>query len=190
MKIDEQMKAVKNGYDMDLIPPDLATYGTEAKTLLEDLQSRNERMLLVTILLVTILLLNTVNTKSKLENNVFAVSGIAQKYNCSLNRLDHQQEQCLMSSLTLGLNQIEIQRGLTTSSTAIFVPFTTCELFQTGQSLYYGLNALSNSLIMADRHRLRNPNGLYNKGSIWDWENKLIIFQKRLPKTQIGRAHV
>ena len=48
MKIEEQKKAVRAGYDMDIIPSDLATYGNEAKTLLEDLQSRNERMFLVT----------------------------------------------------------------------------------------------------------------------------------------------
>ena len=65
-----------------------------------------------------------------------------------------------MSSLPLAQNQIEIQRVLTTSSTAIFVPFTTQELFQEGEALYYGLNALSNNLIMADRKRLKNPNGL------------------------------
>ena len=65
-----------------------------------------------------------------------------------------------MSSLALGLNQIEIQRGLTTSSTAIFVPFTTQELFQDEQALYYGLNALSNNLIMADRKKLKQPAGL------------------------------
>ncbi len=66
-----------------------------------------------------------------------------------------------MSCLPLGLNQIEIQRGLTTSSTAIFVPFTTQELFQNGkEALYYGINALSNNLIMVDRKLLKNPNGL------------------------------
>lgn len=65
-----------------------------------------------------------------------------------------------MSSLPLGLNQIKIQRGLTTSSTAIFVPFTTQELFQSGEALYYGLNALSNNMILCDRKRLKNPNGL------------------------------
>lgn len=66
-----------------------------------------------------------------------------------------------MSSLPLGLNQVEIQRGLTTSSTAIFVPFTTQELFQSGkEALYCGLNALSNNLIMVDRKLLKNPNGL------------------------------
>jgi hypothetical protein len=156
MRIEEQKKAVRAGYDMDIIPPDLATYGSEAKTLLDDLQSRNERLFLVTILV-----LNTAKTKQQLENDVFAAAGIAQKYNCALKRLDYQQEQGLMSSLPIGLNQIEIKRGLTTSSVAIFVPFTTCELFQTGEALYYGLNALSNNLIMASRKLLKNPNALF-----------------------------
>ena len=62
-----------------------------------------------------------------------------------------------MSSLALGTNQIEIERGLTTSSTAIFVPFTTCELFQEGEALYYGLNALSNNLIMANKKNAEKP---------------------------------
>jgi len=156
MRIEEQKKAVRSGYDMDIIPTDLATYGDEAKNLLTDLQSRNERMFLVTILV-----LNTAKTKQKLENSVFAAAGIAQKYNCALKRLDYQQEQGLISSLPIGLNQIEIQRGLTTSSTAIFVPFTTQELFMRGEALYYGLNALSNNLLMADRKKLKNPNGLF-----------------------------
>ena len=155
MKIEEQKKAVRSGYDMDIIPSDLATYGNEAKTLLEDLQSRNERMFLVTVLVM-----NTAEKRQKLENNVFQAAGIAQKYNCALRRLDYQQEQGFLSSLPLGVNQIEIQRGLTTSSTAIFVPFTTQELFQTGEALYYGVNALSNNLIMCDRKKLKNPNGL------------------------------
>ena len=161
MKIEEQKKAIRAGYDMDIIPSDLATYGSEAKNLLTDLQSRNERMFLVTVIVM-----NTAKTKQKLENSVFATAGIAQKYNCSLKRLDYQQEQGLMSSLPIGVNQIEIQRGLTTSSTAIFVPFTTQELFMDGQALYYGLNALSNNLIMADRKRLKNPKGLYHKGTV------------------------
>lgn len=155
MKIEEQKKAVRAGYDMEIIPSDLATYGSEAKTLLEDLQSRNERMFLVTVLVM-----NTAPSRQKLENNIFQAAGVAQKYNCTLRRLDYQQEQGLMSSLPLGLNQIPIQRGLTTSSTAIFVPFTTQELYMRGEALYYGLNALSNNLIMADRKKLKNPNGL------------------------------
>ena len=155
-KIEEQKKAVRAGYDMDIIPSDLATYGSEAKKLLQDLQSRNERMFLLTFLV-----LNTADNPRQLGNNIFQAGSIAQKYNCQLTRLDFQQEEGLMSCLPLGLNQIEIQRGLTTSSTAIFVPFTTQELFQNGkEALYYGINALSNNLIMVDRKLLKNPNGL------------------------------
>ncbi len=155
MKLEEQKKAVRSGYDMDIIPSDLTTYGGEAKRLLEDLQTRNERMFLVTVLF-----LNTAKTKQELDNGIFQTAGIAQKYNCSLRRLDYMQEQGLMSSVPLGLNLIPIKRALTTTSTAIFVPFTTQELFMPGESLYYGLNALSNNMIMVDRKKLKNPNGL------------------------------
>ena len=156
MKIEEQKKAVRSGYDMDIIPSDLATYGAEAKKLLQELQSRNERMFLLTFLV-----LNIADSVPKLRNNVFQASSIAQKYNCQLVRLDFRQEEGLMSSLPLGLNQVEIQRSLTTSAVAIFVPFTTQELYQNGSgALYCGLNALSNNLIMVDRKFLKNPNGL------------------------------
>ena len=155
MKIEEQKKAVRSGYDMDIIPSDLNTYGGEAKRLLEDLQSRNERMFLVTVLF-----LNIARTKQELDNAVLQTAGIAQKYNCMLRRLDYQQEEGLMSSVPLGVNHISIRRALTTTSTAIFVPFTTQELFMEGESLYYGLNALSNNMIMVDRKKLKNPNGL------------------------------
>ena len=155
MKIEEQKKAVRSGYDMEIIPSDLATYGGDAKKLLDDLQSRNERMFLVTVLF-----LNTAKTRQELDNAVFQVAGIAQKYNCALRRLDYMQEDGLMSSLPLGFNHIPIRRALTTTAAAIFVPFTTQELFMGGESLYYGLNALSNNLIMVDRKKLKNPNGL------------------------------
>lgn len=155
-KIEEQKKAVRSGYDMDIIPSDLATYGTDAKALLRELQSQNERMFLMTFLIM-----NTGRTERELEANVFQAKSIAQKHNCILVPLDYQQEMGLMSSLPLAHNHIEIQRGMTTSSSAIMIPFTTQELFQEGdESLYYGLNALSNNLIMADRKKLKNPNGL------------------------------
>lgn len=155
-KIEEQKKAVRAGYDMDIIPSDLATYGKDAKALLKELQSQNERMFLLTFLVM-----NIGKTKQELENNVFQAASIAQKHNCNLVRLDYQQEQGLMSTLPLANNLIEIQRGMTTSSTAIFVPFTTQELFQSGnEALYYGLNALSNNMIMVDRKKLKNPNAL------------------------------
>ncbi len=155
-KIEEQKKAVRAGYDMEIIPSDLATYGKDAKALLKELQSQNERMFLLTFIIM-----NTGKTKEELDNNIFQASSIAQKHSCNLVRLDFQQEQGLVSTLPLAHNEVDIQRGMTTSSTAIFVPFTTQELFQDHRgALYYGLNALSNNLIMVDRKMLKNPNGL------------------------------
>ena len=156
MKIEEQKKAVRSGYDMDIIPSDLNTYSGEAQRLLEDLQSRNERLFLVTIVF-----LNTERSRRDLDLALLQTAGIAQKYNCALRRLDYMQETGMVASLPLGWNPVPIKRALTTTATAIFIPFTTQELFMPGkEAVYYGLNAISNNMIVADRKQLKNPNGL------------------------------
>ncbi|HHJ8467770.1 TPA: VirB4-like conjugal transfer ATPase, CD1110 family [Streptococcus pyogenes] len=156
MRIEENKKAVRSGYDMDILPSDLITYGEDVKSLLKDLQTRDERMFVVSIVFM-----NFARTVQKLDNTITQISSIANKHNCKIKRLDHSQEQGLVSVLPLGVNKIEIDRGLTSSSTAVFMPFTTEELFiNSSNSLYYGLNALSHNLIMADRKKLKNPNGL------------------------------
>ena len=156
MKIEEQKKAVRSGYDMDIIPSDLNTYSGEAQRLLEDLQSRNERLFLVTIVF-----LNTERSRRELDLAILQTAGIAQKYNCALRRLDYMQETGMVASLPLGWNPVPIKRALTTTATAIFIPFTTQELFMPGkEAIYYGLNAISNNMIVADRKQLKNPNGL------------------------------
>ena len=156
MKIDEQKKAVRAGYDMEILPSDLAAYGGEAKKLLEELQNRNERFFLATLLVM-----NTADNHHQLDLDVKQAQSIALQHNCQLIPLDYQQEDGMVSCLPLGENQIQIQRGLTTSAAAVFMPFTTQELCQNGaEALYYGLNALSNNMIMVDRKQLKNPNGL------------------------------
>lgn len=155
MKIQEQKKAARSGYDMDILPSDLSTYGGAAKNLLQDLQSRNERLFNMTFLI-----LHMAPTRQKLEIAVSQAASVAQTYNCILTRLDFQQEDGLMSSLPLGLNRINIERSLTTSALAVFVPFVTQELFMGGEAMYYGLNALSNNMILLDRKQSRCPNGL------------------------------
>ena len=155
MKIEEQKRAVRSGYDMEILPSDLATYGMDAKNLLQDLQNRNERMFLLTFLVV-----NFADSKEMLENKLLALSGIVQKHNCMLTRLDYQQEEGFMSCLPLGYNQISITRNMTTSSTAILIPFTTQELIQKGKAVYYGINAISRKPIICDRMQLKNPNGI------------------------------
>lgn len=154
IKVDEQKKAVRGGYDMDVLPADLIANIEEAKKLLKDLQGRNERLFYFTFLI-----LNTEDTEDELENIIFKVKSLAQEHHCFLRRLDYQQEQGFISSVPLGKNYIDIKRSMTTSATAGFMPFTTRELFQKG-GLYYGINALSGNLLMADRKKLKNANGL------------------------------
>ena len=156
MKIDEQKKAIRSGYDIDIIPPDIETYSEEAHGLLKEMQSRNERFFKVTFLITSFN-----SNLQKMKDFRFALSNNIQSASCVLRRLDHQQEQGFISSLPLGKNFIKQSRFLTTSSTAVFVPFTTQELFMDSpESLYMGLNSLSNGMIMADRKMLKNPNGL------------------------------
>ena len=109
---------------------------------------------------LTFLVMHMAETRQKLEIAVSQAASVAQTYNCQLSRLDFQQEDGLMSSLPLGLNRIRIERSLTTSALAVFVPFITQELFMGGDAMYYGLNALSNNMILLDRKQSRSPNGL------------------------------
>ena len=100
-KIQEQKKAVRAGYDMDILPSDLSTYGSEAQKLCRSCKAATRMFLL------TFTVLNTANSLRKLENTVLQAKGIAQKHNCQLVSLDFQQENGLMSLLPLGMNRIE-----------------------------------------------------------------------------------
>jgi len=152
-KIDEQKKALKSGYDVDMIPYELKYSLNEAQELLDDLQNKNQRMFKATILIMV-----SADSIEKLDDNVYQITSVARKNNCKIGNLDYMQEEGLNSSLPIGLNHVDIQRTLTTASTAIFMPFTTVELFQSG-GMYYGLNALSRNLIFFDRKSLKNANG-------------------------------
>ena len=152
-KIDEQKKAIKAGYDVEMIPYELKYSLVEAEELLDDLQNKNQRMFKVTVLIHT-----SAKALDELNENVYQLMAVARKNNCKLGSLDFLQEDAMNSALPLGRNHVDIQRTLTTASTGILVPFTTQELFQE-HGLYYGLNALSRNLIMFDRKTLKNPNG-------------------------------
>jgi len=154
-KIDEQKKAVRSGYDMDILPTDIVTYEKDTLELLDDLNTSNQKLIKMTFLITCF-----GRSKKALENIIQRVSGIIQQANCNLRCLQYLQEQGLMASAPIGCNNTGIERVLTTKSTAILVPFCTQELFMPPPAVYYGLNALSNNMIMADRKRLRTPNGV------------------------------
>lgn len=159
IKIDEQKKALRNGYDMDILPTDLNANVEESKKILKDLQRENERYFYLTFTITVF-----ESSRKELENAIYRLSSIAQKQNCTLKKMKMQQEKALDSALPFGenINEKELERGLTTSATAIFVPFTTQELYQEEKEpVYYGLNALSNNMIQVSRKALKNPNGLF-----------------------------
>ena len=152
--INHQKKAVQAGFDMDILPSDLKLYTEEAKEILKDIQSKNERYFMMNFQVI-----NFNKKKTRLDSDLLSLNGIVQSHNCSLVTLDYQQEDALMSALPIGLNKINIKRGVTTSNLAILMPFTTQELFNL-KGFYYGLNSLSNSIIKANRKSLKAPNGL------------------------------
>lgn len=155
MKIDEQKKASQSGYDPDILPPAIKMYIEDIEKLLGDLNSKNERLFHISISL-------RAYAKSKKELKLLSemLKRTCQKNNCMMFPYDYRQEQTLLSTLPLCYNEIPVRREMHTSGIAIFVPFTTKELFQDGQATYYGINMLSGNMIRANRSRLKNPNGL------------------------------
>lgn len=154
MIITNQKQAVRGGYDMDMLPPELETYRDAGDKLYRDIQRKNEQMYHTTITVV-----QTASTRKELEENIFELNGILSAYQCRLERLDNRQEQGYMSALPLGNNTVEVKRTFTTTDMAIFIPFTTKELY-TNKGQYYGMNSLSNNVIVENRKNLVNPNGL------------------------------
>ena len=135
------------------IPMETRRSFQEASELLDDLQNKNQRMFKVTMLVYTY-----AKDMDALNQNAYQIMATARKNGVKIAKLDYQQREAMNSVMAVGQNFIPIQRTLTTASTAIFIPFTTQELFQSG-GMYYGLNALSHNLIFFNRKSLKAPNG-------------------------------
>lgn len=129
-------------------------YIEELETLLEDLNSKNERLFHITVLIR-----NYAKSKKELKLQLELLKRLCQKNSCILRSSDYLQEDYLNCSLPLGYNVLQTSRAMHTSGIAVFVPFNTQELFQT-DGTYYGVNTVSGNMIMANRSHLHNPNGL------------------------------
>lgn len=155
-KVQEQMKAARKGYDIDIMPPDLVTYDEDVKRTLSNVQAGRDHMFVCTIL-VTIMEEN----KRKLNAMVGEINSKMSEQDCYLKPIDYKQDYAFISNLPLAYNEINIEYKLQTRSIAALMPFTTVEVFQTtGEQLYGGLNQLSGHIIMTDRKTLDNANGL------------------------------
>lgn len=154
MKIEEQKKAIRAGYDMDIISENLKEAIENTTELLDDVRGKNENLFYVSIIFTSI------NEKfNNLKNLIERLKNLSKKHSCFLKQLDLIQEQALISSLPFGLNQLENKRLLTTSATSIFMPFKSKEIIYPS-GIYYGVNPLTKNLLICDRLKLKTPNGL------------------------------
>ena len=154
MIVNNQKDAVQSGYDMDILPPHLKIYQEAGQKLLRGLEKKNENLFNVTMTIV-----QTADTRKKLEEDVDMINEVLQGFQSELVRLDNRQEQGYITTLPFGINQLEVKRSFSTTDVGIFIPFTTKEIY-TPSGQYYGMNTLSNYVIMANRKKLANPNGL------------------------------
>ncbi|MEG2983594.1 MAG: ATP-binding protein [Peptostreptococcaceae bacterium] len=152
-KIDYQKKAFKEGYSDAFIPHDLQHSLDEAQELLDDLVNKNQKMFIMNFIVVHI-----ADSLDELDKQTETISSVARKYLCQIGTLNYQQEDGLASALPLGNNRLNIQRTLTTESTAVFMPFSAQDLIQEG-GMYYGLNAVSRNLVIFNRRSGKNANG-------------------------------
>lgn len=152
-KANRQSKLLQQGNDPDLIPHHLKRSLSEANLLIDDIQNKNQRLFKGSFLVFT-----SAKSREELRENVEKLKGVARSYGCALMPLAYEQEAGLNATLPFAKNDIKIRRTLTTAAQAIFVPFTSQELFQSS-GMYYGLNALSRNLIFLNRLLLKNPAG-------------------------------
>lgn len=151
----KQDQAVQKGRNAEIaIPMETRRSYEEATKLLDLLENKNQRMFKVTMLVYTY-----ADDEETLQDNAFQIMATARKNNVKIDKLDLRQREGINSIMPVGKNHVNIERTLTTASTAIFVPFTTMELYQKG-GMYYGLNALSRNLIFFNRYSLKAPNGV------------------------------
>lgn len=153
--IDAQKKATKSGYSPDLISPDLMKAKDDSSKLLSDMTSRNQKLFYVTLVVT-----HFADSLEKLKQQTASFKMIAQKSLVTMNPLIYQQEWGFTASLPIALNKLAAKRLLTTEQASVFIPFSSQELSQ-NTGFYYGVNAVSRNLILFDRLKLKNANGIY-----------------------------
>ena len=151
--IDEQMSAMKKGYDYTILPPELRYSKEEAEELLDFLRNKNERLFVYTGLVYTY-----ADTVEELERQVEQIISVGQGNSLGIEPLYYRQRQALNSVLPLGLNHIDVTRYLTTGQIAMQMPFASLELNQEGGG-YYGQSKQSGNLVICNRKKLASPMG-------------------------------
>lgn len=151
--LEEQQKAFQKGYDPNLLPAELSYSRDEARKVLDDLLSRNQRLFEFSGFITTY-----AETRAELEERVRHIIDKANSHSVVIEGLPLRQREGINSCLPLGENHIPISRMFTTAEAAILVPFATQELDQPGGN-YVGQNKVSNNLVIANRKLYASPVG-------------------------------
>ena len=136
-----------------VVPYDLEQQRKETREMLDDLTTRDQRMMFAVVTLV-----HLADTKEELDSDTETLQSIARKHLCQLSTLNWQQAEGLVTALPLGLRRIDVLRTLTTEALAVLMPFKAQEIRHQG-GVYYGQNVISKNLILANRWELLNANG-------------------------------
>ena len=147
-----QRKQNQNNNFSAVIPYDLEQQRKESKEFLDDLTTRDQRMMFAVLTMV-----HTAETKEQLDNDTEALLTTARKHLCQFAVLKYQQMDGLNTALPFGVRKIDALRTLTTESLAVFIPFRVQEIYHK-DGVYYGQNVISKNMIIADRKQLLNGN--------------------------------
>ena len=178
-----QRKQNANNNWSSIIPYDMEQQRNDSKEFLDDLTLRDQRMFLVIITVVI-----TDDTKEKLESDTEAIKQIASKNLCQLGILKYQQLDGLQTVLPFGVRKIDALRTLTTESLAVFMPFKVQEI-RHKDGIFYGQNAISKNMIIADRRQLLNGNsfilGVSGSGKSFAGKQEISSIRLRDPNADI-----
>ena len=136
-----------------VVPYDLEQQRKETREMLDDLTTRDQRMMFAVVTLV-----HLADSKEELDADTETLQSAARKHLCQLSTLNYQQADGLVTALPLGLRRIDALRTLTTEALAVLMPFKAQEVCDRG-GVYYGQNVISKNLIIANRKELLNGNG-------------------------------
>ena len=134
------------------VPYELEQQKHEMKEFLDDLTTRDQKMMSVLLTLV-----HTADTKEQLDSDTESLLLTARRHMCTLSILKYQQLDGLNTALPFGIKEISAKRTLTTESLAVLMPFRTKDIFYPG-GIYYGQNVISKNSIVVDRKQLMNGN--------------------------------
>jgi type IV secretory pathway VirB4 component len=147
-----QQKQNTNNNFSAVIPYDLEQQRKESKEFLDDLTTRDQRMMFAVLTMV-----HTAESKEQLDNDTEALLTTARKHLCQFAVLKYQQMDGLNTALPFGVRKIDALRTLTTESLAVFIPFRVQEIYHK-DGVYYGQNVISKNMIVANRRHLLNGN--------------------------------